>query len=120
MNNGDLISRSALIAQIVNTPSKVIQDAPYEQVWFTRFAARNQEILNEIEAAPAVDTETVFQQMGLVKEALEMAKATLAPAPKWISVKDRLPEIGETVLAFRGDFMEVLVYDKHHGQEDFF
>ena len=40
--------------------------------------------------------------------------------PKWISTAERLPAIGETVLAFRGDFMEVLVYDKHHGQEDFF
>ena len=69
------------------------------------------------------EIDVVFDAREDIEEALDALKTT-APAvdagPKWISVEERLPVIGETVLAFRGDFMEVLVYDKHHGQEEFY
>ena len=84
--NDDLISRSALLAEL--RKGTIITDDLYGM----GIMAGNDHAMKKIEAATAVDAETVFQQMGLVKEALEMAKATLAPAPKWISVKDRLPE----------------------------
>ena len=59
----DLISRSALTACVVNTPSKVCQDAPYDHVWFTRLVDREQEILDMIENAPAVDAVEVDKAM---------------------------------------------------------
>lgn len=34
----------------------------------------------------------------LIREAFDMAKSTLAPAQKWISVKDRLPDREQSVL----------------------
>lgn len=51
----DLVSRSALTACVVNKPSTVCQEAPYDHVWFTRLVDREQEILDEIKNAPAVD-----------------------------------------------------------------
>lgn len=61
--NDDLISRSALKAAIE------------KEIWIsdsTKAVFRN--ILANV---PAVDAETVWEQMGLVKEAFEMAKADL-------------------------------------------
>lgn len=72
--NDDLISRSALLADIEESvvfsvkagqPSAEIRGA--------------NKITSRIKAAPAVDAEKVFEQMGLVQKALEMAKAALVP-----------------------------------------
>lgn len=60
----DLISRSALLEEL-NDTKYAWQD--YDAV---EDALRN---------IPAVDAETVCKQIGLVKEAFEMAKADLAP-----------------------------------------
>lgn len=77
--SNDLISRSAL-----------------EKEGFTHFirvtAGGKVVRSKKIAEAPAVDAETYLEQLELVKEAFEMAKSTLAPEQKWISVKDRLPE----------------------------
>lgn len=52
----------------------------------------------DVRRAPAADAETLFEQLGLVKEAFDMAKSSLAPEQKWISVKDKLPEEDTLVL----------------------
>lgn len=69
--NEDLISRSALRAEIESYVMPILtnnlmgaSDAYYR-------------ILHLLDGAPAVDAETVFEQIGLVKEAFEMAKADL-------------------------------------------
>ena len=62
----DLISRSALTDAIVDL---LVFEWGYEGI-----EASVKRIFSEI---PAVDAETVCKQMGLVKEALEMAKADL-------------------------------------------
>lgn len=54
-----------------------VQKAIEEELWLsdsTKAAFRN--ILSHV---PTADTETVFAQLGLVKEALDMAKADLMP-----------------------------------------
>ena len=83
--SNDLISRSAL-----------------EKEGFTHFirvtAGGKVVRSKKIAEAPAVDAETYLEQLELVKEAFEMAKSTLAPEQKWISVKDRLPEPEQLVL----------------------
>ena len=62
--NGDLISRSALLEQ--------------ECFMDDDNGFRCSVVLSiDVRRAPAVDAEQVFEQMGLVKEAFEMAKADL-------------------------------------------
>lgn len=62
----DLISRSALWTDMQMLPHNgdMISSEEMEQT---------------IKEAPAVDVETVFEAVGLVKEAFEMAKADLVP-----------------------------------------
>lgn len=68
--NDDLISRSALLKKATNVTK-------YDEGgWGVDLKAVSVE---DVLKAPAVDAETVFEQMGLVKEAFEMAKADLAP-----------------------------------------
>lgn len=64
----DLISRSALTDAIVDL---LVFEWGYEGI-----EASVKQIFSEI---PAVDAETVFEQMGLVKEAFDMAKSSLVP-----------------------------------------
>lgn len=71
--NEDLISRSALRAEIESYVMPILtnnlmgaSDAYYR-------------ILHLLDGAPAVDAEKVCEQMGLVKEAMDMAKAYLRP-----------------------------------------
>lgn len=77
--NNDLISRSALLQELKEQHDYIMQDPEVgktmkwcESVCFHR-------TVETVESAPAVDAEKVFEQMGLVKEAFEMAKAGLAP-----------------------------------------
>lgn len=86
--NDDLISRSALLANIEESvvfsvkagqPSAEIRGA--------------NKITSRIKAAPAVDAEKVFEQMGLVKEAFEMAKADLVPVVRCKDCKYIRPEV---------------------------
>ena len=65
----DLISRSALLETLKEYHDYIMQDPA---VCFRR-------TVDALETAPAVDAETVFQQMGLVKEAFDMAKSSLVP-----------------------------------------
>lgn len=51
----DLISRSALIESLVSTESEVVKNAPFDAEWFTRMQDRQNEIIDLIERAPAVD-----------------------------------------------------------------
>ena len=68
--NNDLISRSALLEKATNVTK-------YDEGgWDMDLRAVPVE---DIENAPAVDAEKVFETVGLVKEAFEMAKADLAP-----------------------------------------
>lgn len=66
--NEDLISRSALLEKATNVTK-------YDEGgWGMDLKAVSVE---DVLKAPAVDAETVFEQMGLVKEAMDMAKADL-------------------------------------------
>lgn len=66
--NEDLISRSALLEKATNVTK-------YDEGgWGVDLLAVP---LCDVKTAPAVDAETVFEQMGLVKEAMDMAKADL-------------------------------------------
>lgn len=67
--NEDLISRSALLEKATNVTK-------YDEGgWGVDLLAVP---LCDVKTAPAVDAEKVCEQMGLVKEAFEMAKADLA------------------------------------------
>lgn len=68
--NNDLISRSALLDAMKTEEWAVILGNS-----FVRYLKAK----TLIEKIPAVDAEKVFEQMGLVKEAFEMAKADLQP-----------------------------------------
>lgn len=66
----DLISRSALLEKSFSTaPATMIN--PYGGESVVR--------VEDIENAPAVDAEQVYEQLGLVSKALEMAHADLVP-----------------------------------------
>lgn len=64
--NDDLISRSALLEKRFKMHSNFWGSVPVVTV-------------KDIEEAPAVDAEEVFKHLHWVKEALEMAKQTVAP-----------------------------------------
>lgn len=66
----DLISRSALLEKSFSTaPATMIN--PYGGESVVR--------VEDIENAPAVDAEKVYEHLGLVKKALDMAHADLVP-----------------------------------------
>lgn len=67
--NNDLISRSALVEVLRKSHS-------YHAETARDFSLLCRDI-RLVKEAPAVDAEKVFEQMGLVKEAFEMAKADL-------------------------------------------
>lgn len=76
--NEDLISRSALLKEI-----KRIGGHSWSN-WETAG------VVSMVNAIPAVDAEKVCEQMGLVKEAMDMAKAYLRPVRhgRWIISSD--------------------------------
>lgn len=79
--NEDLISRSALLEKATNVTK-------YDEGgWGVDLLAVP---LCDVKTAPAVDAETVFEQMGLVKEAMDMEKAYLRPVRhgRWIISSD--------------------------------
>ena len=58
---------------------------------------------------PCVDTETRHLKIILLGDKAERCKhfmttSDVAPKSEWISVDERLPENGQEVLAYRGDF----------------
>lgn len=71
MTDNDLISRSALKENI----------SSYVGVWDDdgEFMVGMATVLRGIDSAPAVDAEEAFKHLHWVKEALEMAKQTVAP-----------------------------------------
>ena len=69
----DLISRSALLEELQN--GTIITDDLYGM----GIIAGNDHAIKKIKEAPAVDAETVIKSLPYVKEALEMAKQSLAP-----------------------------------------
>ena len=73
--NDDLISRSALLEAFGEEPlvwdSRDREDVQMHNDWL--------DYTKLVKEAPAVDAQKVFEQMGLVKEAFEMAKADLVP-----------------------------------------
>lgn len=82
--NNDLISRSALLEKSFSTaPATMIN--PYGGESVVR--------VEDIENAPAVDAETVLKEVGLVKEAFEMAKADLVPVVRCKDCKYNRPEV---------------------------
>ena len=77
----DLISRSALLEKATNVTK-------YDEGgWGVDLLAVP---LCDVKTAPAVDAEKVCEQMGLVKEAMDMAKAYLRPVRhgRWIISSD--------------------------------
>lgn len=79
--NEDLISRSALLEKATNVTK-------YDEGgWGVDLLAVP---LCDVKTAPAVDAEKVCEQMGLVKEAMDMAKAYLRPVRhgRWIISSD--------------------------------
>lgn len=80
----DLISRSALLEEL--SIGTIITDDLYGM----GIMAGNNHAVKKIKAAPAVDAEKVCEQMGLVKEAMDMAKAYLRPVRhgRWIISSD--------------------------------
>lgn len=79
--NDDLISRSALLEKATNVTK-------YDEGgWGVDLLAVP---LCDVKTAPAVDAEKVCEQMGLVKEAMDMAKAYLRPVRhgRWIISSD--------------------------------
>lgn len=72
--NNDLISRSALLEDLEESVVFTVR----EGVQSAEIRGANK-IIARIKAAPAADAEQICQQLGLVKEAFEMAKADLVP-----------------------------------------
>lgn len=81
--NEDLISRSALLERL----DKVAMPDDLYSLGIQRGVEHAKEVIAE---APAVDAEKVCEQMGLVKEAMDMAKAYLRPVRhgRWIISSD--------------------------------
>lgn len=69
--NNDLISRSALLERLKRNLNACNPGTLSEHCY--------QDAIYTVTYFPAVDAEKVFEQMGLVKEAFEMAKADLVP-----------------------------------------
>ena len=81
--NEDLISRKALRLKLIDRQITTV---------FYDNAKRHEVgcIIEMLDNAPAVDAEKVCEQMGLVKEAMDMAKAYLRPVRhgRWIISSD--------------------------------
>ena len=113
--NNDLISRSALRAEIESYVMPILtnnlmgaSDAYYR-------------IMHLLDGAPAVDAETVFEQIGLVKEAFEMAKADLVTV---VRCKDCEAWKTKTAMSFLRDGVHVRccscgVYGRLMYEDDF-
>jgi len=67
----DLISRSALIETLVNTESEVAKNAPFDAEWFTRMQDRQNEVIELIKLAPAVDAAQVKRGRWIFDECIE-------------------------------------------------
>lgn len=81
-----------------NEVKKAIED----ELWLSDSAkAAFRNILNRV---PAADAETLFQQMGLVKEAFDMAKADLMPV---VRCKDCKAWNTKTAMSFLRDGVHV-------------
>lgn len=79
-----------------------VKKAIEEELWLSDSAkAAFRNILNRV---PAADAETLFQQMGLVKEAFDMAKADLVPV---VRCKDCVSWKTETAMSFLRDGVHV-------------
>ena len=64
MNKPRLIDANKLIEHIVNTPSKVINEMPYEPTMFTNIQNRVNEILDAIDNQPtAYDVQEVLEKL---------------------------------------------------------
>lgn len=74
---GDLISRSALLEELKEQHDYIMQDPEVGKTMKWCEAVCFHRTVKTVESAPAVDAETVFETVGLVKEAFEMAKADL-------------------------------------------
>ena len=81
----DLIDRSALLEDVEESVVFTVR----EGVQSAEIRGANK-IIARIKAAPAVDAEKVFEQMGLVKEAFEMAKADLVPVVRCKDCKNMI------------------------------
>ena len=68
--NNDLISRSALLERLAFKRMGSMQRNTYPGL---------ESAIAQVKKAPAVDAETVIKSLPYVKEALEMAKQSLAP-----------------------------------------
>jgi hypothetical protein len=64
MNKPRLIDANKLMEYIVSTPSKVMNEIPYEQTMFTNIQNRVNEILDAIDNQPtAYDIDNVVEQL---------------------------------------------------------
>ena len=72
-----MISRSALLEELKEQHDYIMQDPEVGKTMKWCEAVCFHRTVKTVESAPAVDAETVFKQIGLVKEAFEMAKADL-------------------------------------------
>lgn len=70
MTDNDLISRSALLERLAFKRMGSMQRNTYPGL---------ESAIAQVKKAPAVDAEEVFKHLNWVKEALEMAKQTVAP-----------------------------------------
>lgn len=110
--NDDLISRSALL--------EAFGEEPY--VWDGHDREQVQErndweyYTSITEAAPAVDAETVIKSLPYVKEALEMAKQSLAPVVRCKDCKHFCPYEGEE---HKGDCDELVGLESCVYEDDF-
>ena len=81
--NNDLISRSALLERLAFKRMGSMQRNTYPGL---------ESAIAQVKKAPAVDAETVCEQLGLVKQAFDMAKANLVPVVWCKDCKHRDPE----------------------------
>ena len=79
MTDNDLISRSALLKELKEQHDYIMQDQEIGKTMKWCEAVCFHRTVEAVENAPAVDAETVIKGLPYVKEALEMAKQSLAP-----------------------------------------
>ena len=85
-----MISRSALLEELKEQHDYIMQDPEVGKTMKWCEAVCFHRTVKTVESAPAVDAEKVCEQMGLVKEAMDMAKAYLRPVRhgRWIISSD--------------------------------
>lgn len=108
--NEDLISRSALLEEL--SKGTIITDDLYGM----GIMAGNENAMKKINEAPAVDAETVCKQIGLVKEAFEMAKTDLVAVVRCKDCKHYCPYEGEE---HKGDCDELVGLESCVYEDDF-